>query len=217
MTNIGENIKFLRENKKWTKKEMADRLGLKSYTTITKWEQGENHPRSSDLKILCDLFNVTSDYLLGISNMDDKECINYYKYFPVSIPAGTLENIDSLDENDLKWIAMSDSLMGKYSGSSDIYFVDVKGTSMNKVIEPGSRVGVKRIYNITNLKDRDIVLFSKDNEYSIKRFFNDKDRNRLLFKPESNDQIHTDIVIQYNEIDKVLIHGKVVLNISNYA
>ena len=37
---IGENIKFLRSKSEMSQEELADKLGYKSYTTITKWESG---------------------------------------------------------------------------------------------------------------------------------------------------------------------------------
>lgn len=216
MATISENIKYLRESKKWTKTEMARILGLATYTTITKWESGENHPRACDLKVLCKLFGVTSDALLGISDMDSKECINYYKYYPVAVSAGLLESIDSISEDDVKWLPFEDGVLGKYAGSSEIFFVDVNGTSMNKVIAPNSRIGIKPINDVKSLKDGDIVLFSVENEFSIKRFYIDHTSKRMIFKPESTDQFHTDIVINLDDADKVVFYGKVILNISQY-
>lgn len=65
---LGERVKVLREENKITQKELADKLGLKSYTTITKWEKGDNLPRGKELKELAELFNVTSDWLLGLDD-----------------------------------------------------------------------------------------------------------------------------------------------------
>lgn len=216
MASISENIKMLRESKRWTKVEMAQRLGLKSYSTVSRWETGDNHPRGSDLKDLCKLFGVSADFLLGIEDMNDEKCINYYKYYPVSVSAGSLESIDFLCEDDIKWMAIEDDIMGKYAGSNDIIFMDVSGTSMNKIINPGSRIGIKKIDNFRRLKDGDIVLFSKENEFSIKRFYYDHTYNRLIFRPESTDDFHIDIVVPYSEAHRIVVHGKVVINIAQY-
>lgn len=35
---------------------------------ICKWENNQTEPRASNIKILCDYFEVSSDYLLGLEN-----------------------------------------------------------------------------------------------------------------------------------------------------
>lgn len=215
MRTIAENLKTLRESKKWTLKEMGDMLGIGSHSTISKWESGENHPKGSDIVKLCKLFKVSADHLLGL-DVSGSERINYYKYYPVSASAGVLDHIDSVTEEEIKWLPMTDESMGTYAGSNDIFFINVAGTSMNKVIAPGSRIAVKSVRNFADFKNGDIVLFGKGNEFSIKRFYNDKEHNRLVFRPESTDDFHTDIVIGYDDIDDVKFYGKVVITISEY-
>jgi repressor LexA len=213
MATITENIKFLRVSRNWTKKELAERLGYESYTTITKWESGDHHPRGSDIVKLCKLFNVSSDYLLG---MDSTNNINYYKYYPVSASAGLLENIESIRECDTKWIAVDDDALGKYANSPDIFFVNVSGTSMDKVIKPDSRIGVKPLYSFKQLNDADIVLFSNAGEFSIKRMYIDTENGRFLFRPQSTDPSHIDIVINFDDADQIVIHGKVISTLAQY-
>jgi len=210
MGTIGENLKVLRENKRWTKKHMADILGINSYTTISKWESGDNHPRGSEIKMLCKLFNVSADHLLG---MDDES--NYYKYYKGEITSSILEDV--LLDNEIKWINLPDEVMGDYAGSHDVFFVDMPFTSMNETITPGSKIGIKPCTNINDLTSNDIILYNFENEYSIKRFFYDTDSNKLILRPESIDKLHTDTVISYNDIDKIQIYGKIIVNISNYS
>ncbi|WP_195854397.1 helix-turn-helix domain-containing protein [Aerococcus tenax] len=64
----GERIKALREGRGWTKQKLSDLLEMKSYTSITKWEQGNNLPRGGEIIKLCKLFDVSSDYLLGLKD-----------------------------------------------------------------------------------------------------------------------------------------------------
>ncbi|MTV85832.1 helix-turn-helix domain-containing protein, partial [Streptococcus pneumoniae] len=35
---------------------------------VSKWEKNENFPKGKDLKKLAEIFNVTSDYLLGLAD-----------------------------------------------------------------------------------------------------------------------------------------------------
>ena len=69
MENItGERIKILREERDWSKQYLADLLGMKSYTSVTKWENGNNLPRGLELIKLSQKFDVSSDYLLGLKD-----------------------------------------------------------------------------------------------------------------------------------------------------
>ncbi|MCC9082569.1 S24 family peptidase [Enterococcus faecium] len=58
--------------------------------------------------------------------------------------------------------------MGKYAGYQDVFFTKINGDSMNNVIPDGSLIAVKKIESCDELKDGDIVVFSNDNEFSVK-------------------------------------------------
>lgn len=65
METLGKRIRSLREQKNWTQTELSQELGMKTYTTVSKWENDENFPKGKDLKKLAELFNVSSDYLIN--------------------------------------------------------------------------------------------------------------------------------------------------------
>lgn len=68
MEQLGDRIRKLRESRNMTQTELSEILGMKTYTTVSKWEKNENFPKGKDLKKLAEIFNVTSDYLLGLSD-----------------------------------------------------------------------------------------------------------------------------------------------------
>ena len=68
MEQLGVRIRKLRESRNMTQTELSEILGMKTYTTVSKWEKNENFPKGKDLKKLAEIFNVTSDYLLGLSD-----------------------------------------------------------------------------------------------------------------------------------------------------
>ena len=70
MEQLGDRVRKLREGRNMTQTELSETLGMKTYTTVSKWEKNENFPKGKDLKKLAEIFNVTSDYLLGLT--DDK-------------------------------------------------------------------------------------------------------------------------------------------------
>ncbi len=209
MKTTGEIIKELREAHGFSKQRLAELLDLKSYSTVSKWEIDENHPRGKEIKMLCNLFNVSADYLLGIKE-DNIVPMFSYRHIPVKISAGLPITVDAVSEHECDLITLPDTVMGKWARNKDIFFVKVNGDSMNKVFPHDALIGVKMI-SLSELNDKDIVVFNYDNEYSVKRFMkNDKD-NKLIFRPESNDETFTDIVIEAEQKDLIQIVGKVVI------
>lgn len=63
-------VKSLREERKWSQKDLAGFLGLKSDSSITHIEKGRHLPKGRELVIMSKLFDVSTDYLLGL---DDKK------------------------------------------------------------------------------------------------------------------------------------------------
>ncbi|HEL7521294.1 TPA: helix-turn-helix domain-containing protein [Enterococcus faecalis] len=65
-TIFAQRLKNLREAKNLTQTELAEMLGYKNYTTVSKWESGDSLPRGKELKLLAEIFNISTDYMLGI-------------------------------------------------------------------------------------------------------------------------------------------------------
>lgn len=63
--SIGTKIRQLRRDKDLTQEQLAEYLGITA-KAISQWETDRTAPDLSQLPILCNLFNVTSDTLLGI-------------------------------------------------------------------------------------------------------------------------------------------------------
>lgn len=216
MKTTGDIIKELREARRMPKQKLAELVGTKSYTTISKWESNENHPRGREIKRLCDIFRVSADYLLGLEEKHSSEyeidsTLYTYRYKPVKVSAGVPITIDGIGEDDFKTITLPDELMGKWARNDDVYFVKANGESMNKIFPDDSLLGVKTIHHINELQDNDIVIFNYDNEYSVKRFKMDLERNKIIFRPESFDETFTDLVIEGEQIAFLEIVGRVVV------
>lgn len=69
---IGEQIKETREKNNLTQSALAKRLGI-SRSAVNAWEMGISIPSAQYLIELSKLFNVTTDYLLGL---DTRETID---------------------------------------------------------------------------------------------------------------------------------------------
>lgn len=62
--NIGNNIKYLRQQKNFTQEQIAERLGV-SYQAVSKWENNANTPDIALLPGIASLFGVPIDVLFS--------------------------------------------------------------------------------------------------------------------------------------------------------
>jgi transcriptional regulator with XRE-family HTH domain len=65
MSGIAEKLKELRAEKNMTLRDMAKLLNI-SHVSYLRWEQGATEPNIQNIRKLCKIFDVTSDYLLGL-------------------------------------------------------------------------------------------------------------------------------------------------------
>ncbi len=65
--SIGTNIKRIRREKGITQEKLAELLGL-TPSAVSQWETDRVLPDITQLPMLCSIFDVTSDEILGISN-----------------------------------------------------------------------------------------------------------------------------------------------------
>jgi len=210
MEEIKNNIKKLRLSRGLTQTQLSEVVGAKTYTTVSKWESGENTPHGKDLIVLSKFFNVSVDYILGIENQANKETYYEYNCFPTAISAGLPINVDGITNDQVEKISISDNIMGKWAGNKNIFITKICGDSMDKIMPDGSLIAVKPIAQ-NELKDGDIVVFSDNHEYSVKYYH--KHPDKLVFKPKSYNKEHHDQPYRLDE--NIRIHGKVVLYIVN--
>ena len=67
---FGEKIQKLRNEKKWTQEQLAEKLYV-SRTAVSKWESGKGYPNIDSLKDIAKLFNKTIDELLSSEEIID--------------------------------------------------------------------------------------------------------------------------------------------------
>lgn len=61
--SFGETLQKLRKQKGWSQEELAERLEL-TRQTVSKWELEQSTPDLDYIVALCDLFQVSADYLI---------------------------------------------------------------------------------------------------------------------------------------------------------
>lgn len=67
MSKFSTRLKELRTEKKLTSIELAKQIGV-TKGTISFWENEVNEPKATYIIKMAKLFNVSTDYLLGVSD-----------------------------------------------------------------------------------------------------------------------------------------------------
>lgn len=71
MSDFSTRLSALREQKGWSKTYVAKQIGLTSMQTYANYEYGRREPDFETTKKLANLFNVSTDYLLGRDHKED--------------------------------------------------------------------------------------------------------------------------------------------------
>ena len=66
---FGELLAEVRKDHGDTQIKLAKKLNM-AVQTVQSWEQGRNNPSYETLAQICTIYGITSDYLLGLSNVD---------------------------------------------------------------------------------------------------------------------------------------------------
>lgn len=77
--NIGKTIKELREEREITQEKLAEMIGV-TQDSISLWEKNKRIPNTPYIIALCKVFNISSDYLLGLENDDGSRSETSYEF-----------------------------------------------------------------------------------------------------------------------------------------
>lgn len=182
---------------------------------------GKYLPKQDKIFILADILEVNPEWLACNSDsmdridlntqstFDDGLLINSYPFVDAGVSAGLANEIEAQQDIDL--VNIPDLLLGRYAGRKDLLLMRVNGESMNRVIPNGSLIGLITNVSPSSLSNGDIVVFSNNYEYSVKRFFKDKKNKRYIFSPDSYETCFDDIIIPFDNSDGLNIIGKVIM------
>lgn len=104
MQKLAERLTILREEHEWTKTYVAKQLGLKNLGTYANWEYGTREPDNEMLTKIAQLYNVSTDYLLGLSEdrflNDDSNSVgnNILSHFKLNTANMEVDDIQELEE-----------------------------------------------------------------------------------------------------------------------
>ncbi|TCP32149.1 repressor LexA [Scopulibacillus darangshiensis] len=211
---ISNNLTTLTESQKMTQADLAEKTGIKK-TTLNGYFKGTSTPNPGNSQKIADALGVSkevldprfSNHVLETleSEIQDKSSIPLYG----SIAAGALATVEGITKDNVEHLTIQKELLGKHQNSTSLFAMKVNGESMNKVVPDGSFVVAKPI-SYLEMKDDDIVIFSHDREYSMKRVRRDEEDKVLVFSPESTNKKFRDIVVPYDTANDLKIYAKVV-------
>lgn len=93
---FSQRLKSLRIENGFSQREMAQQLNV-AQVSYLRWEQGKTEPNINNICAICEIFNVTADYLLGNGDefdtkpyepkilqysLDEQRLISVYRTFP---------------------------------------------------------------------------------------------------------------------------------------
>lgn len=95
---IGERVKKLRTERGWTQKQLAEKCGYTSLTSINKIELGINNVPLSVLEKIAEVFGVQPAYLMGWTDNPDRELSDKEKEFIEAVKNMSDEELDKMYE-----------------------------------------------------------------------------------------------------------------------
>lgn len=203
---VGNRIKMYRKKRGITQKDLGEKLGVK-HNTISSYENGTTEPEQNTLFTIAEILEVSINDFFPYKEIKIISPTSQYNHFDTPISAGLPDHVDAVTHTDK--IEIPDSIMGRHAGEKDIFITKVNGQSMNRIIPDGSLIAVKPI-DLHQIKQGDIVVYSDNGDYSVKRFY--KNDDQLIFRPDSNDTSFFDYITS-TENPNLKIHGKVVVYI----
>ena len=213
MATYSERIRELRILHEMSQQDLADRLDVNK-VTISQYERGVRKPDLNVLTALCDIFNVSSDYLLGVDDVTirfvGKEGLKKLnsrttRRIPILGRVAAGIPIDAI-EDIIDWEDIAEDAPGEYFG------LKIKGDSMMPRIVEGD---VVIVHSQPDAESGDVVIVQINGDTATcKRLAKyDTGISLISFNP-----MYAPINFTNEEIEKlpVTIIGKVIENRQKY-
>lgn len=212
MSTLGEKLKYYRKSNDLTLDQLSKDLNkMDSNSKISKgrlsrWENDKDQPQLTSIKLLADYYNISLDYLMGISDSPKKKDVidfqkvdtNSFQKVPLigTIACGTPifaeENIE-----DYVPIYFSENLK-----KENVFALRCKGNSMEPTLLNGDIVFIQKQPTV---EDGEIAAVLIDGEATLKRVKHID--NKVLLIPDNTNGFQP-IVLDQKNPGKIL--GKVI-------
>lgn len=215
---VAKYIEQLLKEKNMKPVDLAEKTGVNK-STISRYFNGTRKIPMDEIGKFAKALNVEpSQLLIEYESKDNHSIVKESSVSYVtsdirtidlygSVAAGALAIVDGITELNVEKLTISPQILGPYAKCKELFAMRVNGDSMNKVIRDGEIVIAKQQ---ETYKDGDIVIFSHNNEYSLKRYRPNEIEGFVLFKSESSDSNFKDIIVPKDTNGELKILGKVV-------
>ena len=140
MSTLGERLKKARERKGYSQVEVSKRTNINN-KTLSRYEKNGSEPDSASLKLLADLYEVSTDFLLGRSE---------------NTKSNSKSTPSTLTEKDEKDIAKRMEKMKK-----DLLEASTDGDGLNFMGEPMSEEAIESLLEALEHAERIATLANK--------------------------------------------------------
>ena len=159
LRTLGQRIEYHRLRIGLNQKELADKLHI-APSTMSKYESDNRTPSDEIKLILCDLFHITMDELMGRQMKPESKngvAVPILGRVAAGIPIDAIQEVEGWEE-----------LPKAMAGKGEYFALKVKGDSMSPTIINGSTVIVRKQSSVEN-KEIAVVQINGDEEATIKR------------------------------------------------
>lgn len=191
---LSKRLKAIRKERGLTQADIAKQFDV-TQQAIAKWEASMSFPDSATIAGLAKFFNVSSDYLLGITD-------SFY-------PAGSFSNVKIIGTVKAGYGALADeetlgTAPADVKNAEEYRYLVVNGDSMAPLIREGD-LALIRIQPTLQNGDIGVVIY-KDGEATLKKYYY---KNGAVVLEPFNDEYKT-LTIKGNDLNDFIIFGKVV-------
>lgn len=180
--------------------ELADHLNIPR-STMSNWIKGNTYPRIDKIQAIANYFGIMKSDLTEDKNVEYRIDVESQEFLKgemrvplVNVSAGVMET-DYADEE----LVEAPYYLHKEYKVKDLFAIKVNGESMNKVIPNGSFVVCCKLNSNNELRSGDIVVFKKENEYCIKKYY--ETDTTIIFEPMSFSDGFETLVFMKNDMD----------------
>lgn len=151
------NIKRYREEKGWSQRELAEKLGVKQ-SAVGMWESGRNNPEYGRLEEIASVFGITIDELINGPAAKKKPFIRVpvLGSVPAGVPVQAIEDVVDWEE-----------LGEEYMDGREYVGIVVKGHSMEPTFLDGD-VLIVQLQETADTGD-DAIVFINGDDATFKR------------------------------------------------
>ncbi|MEY8292168.1 helix-turn-helix domain-containing protein [Carnobacteriaceae bacterium 52-44] len=214
MNTSGERIRKLRVNRQKSQKELANDLGYKTYTTVSKWEADKTLPPANELKKLAIYFEVSTDYLLGLDDHPSDEITNDIQHTVKVNVIGSLDPYyynQALSQHTEETFPQIEVPQYVLKEAPDKYFITVVRTdSFSQRINNGDYVVVLDATKMDDLhlESGNIIIVRVNDNFRILLFR--KTDSMIYLEPFSHLKGFETLTYKKEQFNEVEVIGKIV-------